>query len=92
MKIKTGDKVKIMVGKDKGRTGKVTKAFPKSGKIIIEGLNLSKKHLRPKKEGEKGQIAEIPKPLGVSRVRLICPSGSKPARVGFARIDGKKLI
>ena len=56
MKIKKGDNVLIISGKDKGRTGKIIKAFPKDLKILVEGINLKKKHVRPKKEGEKGQV------------------------------------
>jgi len=69
MKIKKGDQVLIISGKDRVRKGKVLKVFPKEEKILVEGINLHKKHIRPKKEGEKGQIIQIPSPLDISDVK-----------------------
>jgi len=83
MKLKKGDEVIIIAGKDKGRKGKIEKVFSKEGKVLIPGINLVKKHLKPRKEGEKGGIVEIPKPLDVSKVALVCPKCSKPTRVGY---------
>lgn len=83
MKVKKGDSVLITAGKDKGRTGKITKAFPKALKILVEGINLKKKHVRPKKQGEKGQVVEIPSALDVSNVKIICPKCGKATRVGY---------
>jgi large subunit ribosomal protein L24 len=83
MKIKKGDLVLVISGKWRGKTGKVLRAFPKKMKILVEGVNLVKKHQRPRKEGEKGQIIEVPKPLSVSKVKLICPHCKKATRVGF---------
>lgn len=83
MKIKKGDQVLIISGKDRGRTGKVLRAFPKKGKVLVEGINLHKKHIRPKREGEKGETVEIPFPLDVSNVKLICPKCKKATRVGY---------
>ena len=84
MKIKKGDLVLIISGKDKGKTGKVTKALPKDLKILVEGVNLKKKHARPKKQGEKGQVVQIPAPLSISNVKVICPKCGKATRVGYA--------
>jgi len=92
MKIKKGDQVLIITGKDKGRKGKVLKALPAKNKIIIEGLNIIKKHQRPRKQGEKGQILNIAAPIHVSNVKILCPRCGKPTRVGY-RLDslaGKK--
>lgn len=89
MKIHKDDQVLIISGKDKGRKGKVIEALPKQARIIIENINLRKKHVRPKKSGEKGQIVELPGPLSVSDVKIICPKCSKAARVGY-KIEGKK--
>lgn len=89
MKIKKGDVVLVVKGKDKGKKGKVLRTFPKEMKILVEGVNLVKKHQRPKREGEKGQIIQIAKPIFTSKVKLICPKCSKPTRVGF-KIEGKK--
>ena len=83
MKVKKGDLVLITAGKDKGRTGKITKAFPKALKILVEGINLKKKHVRPKKEGEKGQIVDIPAALDISNVKIICSKCGKATRVGY---------
>jgi len=83
MKVKKGDSVLIISGKDKGRTGKITKAIPKELKILVEGINLKKKHVRPKREGEKGQVVEIPAALDISNVKIICPKCGKAARVGY---------
>ena len=93
MKIKKGDSVLITVGKDKGRTGKIMKAIPKELKVLVEGINLKKKHVRPKREGEKGQIVEIPAAMDVSNVKIICPKCGKATRVGYTiEKDVKKRI
>lgn len=89
MKIKKNDKVVIISGKDKGRKGKVLSCQLKRGKIVVEGLNLGKKHLRPKRAGEKGQKIEIAMPLSVSNVALICPNCSRGIKVGYL-LDNKK--
>lgn len=82
MKIKKNDQVKIAAGKDKGKTGKVLRTFPGENKIIVEGVNLVKKHVRPRKEGEKGQRIETPGKLDISNVMLVCPKCGKTTRVG----------
>ena len=89
MKIKKGDIVLVISGKDRGREGKVIEAFPRQGKVVIEGINLRKKHVKPKKSGEKGQIVETPVPLNVSDVKLICPKCGKAVRIGY-KLEGKK--
>ncbi len=89
MKVKKGDTVLITAGKDKGRTGKILKSLPKERGILVEGINLKKKHVRPKKEGQKGQVVEIPAVLDVSNIKIICPKCGKAARVGY-RVDGDK--
>src|SRR3989338_2444650 len=90
MKIKKGDQVLITSGKDRGKTGKVLNAFPGESKLLLEGLNLRKKHAKPKKQGEKGQVVEVPAPLSVSNVKLICPKCGKPERIGYKIIEKKK--
>ena len=82
MKIQKGDTVKILLGKDKGRTGEVTRSIPKSSKIIVKGLNLYKKNIKPS-QGSKGGIIEKERALVVSKVSLICPSCKKSARVSY---------
>lgn len=85
LKIKTGDTVLIQVGKDRGKTGKVLRVFPKVGRLIVEGRNIVKKHVRPRRAGEKGQRIEVPAPMPVARVMLVCPSCQKATRVGVRR-------
>ena len=80
MNIKKGDKVKILAGKDKGKTGKVLQVFPARNRISVEGLNLLIKHMRPRRQGEKGQRIEFPAPLDASNMMLVCPKCSKPSR------------
>jgi large subunit ribosomal protein L24 len=93
MKVKKGDNVLITAGKDKGRTGKIMKAFPKELKILVEGINLKKKHVRPKREGEKGQVVEIPAVMDISNIKIICPKCGKATRIGYAiEKDSKKRI
>ncbi len=77
MKIKKGDKVKVISGSDKGKTGTVLIAFPKEGKVIIEGVNMKKRHMRPKKQGEKGTIVSKPGPMRVSKVKSIEKASKK---------------
>ncbi len=89
MKIKKGDQVLIISGKDKGRKGKVIESLPKEGKIMVENINLKKKHSKPKKSGEKGQIVELSIAFDVSDVKIICPKCNKAVRVGY-KTEGKK--
>lgn len=91
MKIIKGDKVLILRGKDKGKSGKVIKAFPKENKVVVEGLNLIKKHIKPRRQGEKGRIVELPRAIFVSNVKLICPNCQKATRVGY-RFEGQNKI
>jgi len=95
MKIKTGDKIKIIAGKDKGKAGKVLQVFPSRNLISVEGRNLLIKHLRPRREGEKGQRVEFPAPFNISNAMLICPKCGKESKVGYkimekAGADGAK--
>jgi len=91
MKIKKGDTVLIISGKDRGRKGKVLGSFPKENRILVEGINLRKKHQRPRRAGEKGQIITLPAPIDISNVKLICSKCGKPTRVGFKIVEGKKF-
>lgn len=90
MNIHKGDTVKITVGKDNGKTGKVLRVDVKTSSVLLEGLNTFKKHIRPKKQGEKGQIISLPRPLNVSKIMLICPNCKEPIRVAHRfEQDGK---
>jgi len=90
MRIKTGDTVLLITGDDRGRTAKVLKVAPSGKRIQVEGVNIQKKHHRPRKEGEKGQIIEKPGFISVSNVKLVCPKCNKPTRVGY-KIKSKIL-
>ena len=91
MKIKSGDTVKVLAGKDKGKTGKVLQIFPSLNRVSVEGVNLNVKHLRPRQRGEKGQKIEYPAPLHVSNVQLIDPKTGNPTRVGYTFVgEGAK--
>jgi len=72
------------------RKGKVIKVFSRSNKVLVEGINIQKKHRKPRREGEKGQIIEKPGIVDVSKVKLICPKCGKPTRVGYKIVEGKK--
>ncbi len=90
MKIKKNDTVLIISGKDKGKKAKVLESFPKNNKVIVEGVNIVKKHRRARSEKEKGQVIELPKPISVSNLKLICPKCSKAVRVGYRLTEKDK--
>jgi len=91
MKIKKGDKVKVIYGKDKGREGVVEKVYRKANKILILGINLYKRHIKKSEKMPQGGIIDVPRPLAVSKVMLICPKCKKETRVGFLLENGKKF-
>ncbi len=91
MRIKKGDNIIVISGKYKGKEGKVIKAIPTQDKVVIEGVNIKKKHMRPKKSGQKGQIVEIAAPLHVSNVQIIDPKDKKPTRIAMKIVGGKKI-
>jgi large subunit ribosomal protein L24 len=90
MKLKKNDKVQVMSGKDKGRTGKIEKVFPGKNQVLIPGVNVYKKHARAQGQTQGG-IIDITKPLGASKVALVCPKCKKPTRVGY-RLEGKGKV
>ncbi len=91
MKIKKGDQVVIMAGKDRGKRGKVVQILASQDRVVVEGANLIKRHRKPRKEGEKGERIERPAPMHVSNVMLVCPETGKPTRVGY-RIEGGEKV
>lgn len=91
MKIKTGDVVIVLSGDDKGKTGKVLKALPSENKVIVEGVNLNKKHVKPSQANPKGTIKEINLPIDASNVALVDPKTNKATRVGYMLKDDKKI-
>jgi large subunit ribosomal protein L24 len=92
MKIKKDDKVMIIAGKDKGKTGKVMQVFPKEAKVVIEGLNIHYKNVRPRRQGEKGQRIEYSAPLDVSNVMLIDSKTGRPTRIGYKILENKEKV
>jgi len=93
MKIKKGDKVKITLGKDRGKTGSVDRVFLKEQKVLVGGLNVYKKHLKPRGEKDKKSagIVSLSRPLDISKVALICPKCGKPVRVGYEKLGEEKV-
>ncbi len=87
MRIKKGDNVKVLAGKDRSKTGKVIQVFPEKGKVVVEGVNTMSKHLKTRKQGEKGQKLEFSGPLQVSNVILLCPKCAKPTRTTMKTIE-----
>jgi len=91
MKIKKGDEVKVVSGKDKGRVGKVEKVFEKLNSVLVSGANQYKRHVKARTQKEKSDVVTITKPLPVSNVNLICPNCRKETRVGY-KIEGKQKV
>ena len=92
LKIKKGDKVKVLTGKDRGKTGNVTRVLPAAGKVIVDGVNVAKKHQAPTRTTQQGGIIDKDMPLPVANVALVCTSCGKATRVGY-KIDnsGQKV-
>lgn len=90
MKIHKGDNVRVLSGTSSGKSGKVLKVLPKEERLVVEGVNLRKKHTRARKAGQKGQVIEFPAPLHNSKVALLCPKCGKETRVGFTMREGEK--
>ena len=87
-----GDKVLVLSGKDRRKTGKVLEVMPRSGKVIVEGVNIIKKHQRPTRDNRQGGIIEREAPLYSSKVMLVCSRCNKPARIGHKFLaDGQKV-
>jgi len=91
MNIRTGDKVKVIAGKDKGKEAKVLATMPHKSRVVVERVNMMKKAQRPTQKNQKGGILEIEAPLHVSNVMLVCPSCSQATRVGRKREEGVRV-
>lgn len=91
MKIKKGDKVQIMAGKDRGKQGEVLLVLPVAEKVVVKGANVMKRHVRARREGEKGERIEKEAPIHVSNVMVVCPHTNKPTRVGYKVEGGEKI-
>lgn len=91
MHVKTGDKVKVIAGKDKGKEGIILKSFPKTERVLVEGVNIVKKHQKATQANPNGGIVEVEAPIHVSNVMIVDPSTGQPTRVGHKFVDGKKV-
>ena len=76
--------MKVLLGKDRGKTGQVMAVLPRQQRVLVEGVNVVKKHVRPRRQGEKGQRVEVAAPVHISKVQLVCPQCKKPSRVGIS--------
>ncbi|MEN2466606.1 50S ribosomal protein L24 [Ornithinibacillus sp. FSL M8-0202] len=91
MHVKKGDKVIVISGKDRGKTGTILEAYPKKDRVLVEGVNLIKKHAKPSQENPQGGILNQEAPIHVSNVMPVDPKTGKPTRVGYEVRDGKKV-
>ncbi|WP_077304127.1 50S ribosomal protein L24 [Terribacillus halophilus] len=91
MHVKKGDKVKVITGKDRGKEGTILEAYPKKNRVLVEGVNIVKKHAKPSQDNPQGGILDIEAAIHVSNVMLIDPKTGEPTRVGYEVKDGKKV-
>ena len=91
MKIRKGDTVQILSGNDKGKTGEVLETIPKTSRIIVKGINIRKKHIKPKKQGEEGGIVPVECSIHSSKANVVCPKCGKATRIAMKVEDGKKV-
>jgi len=91
MKLKKGDEIIVIVGKDKGRKGKVEKVFLKNDTVFIPGINVYKRHTKKRDDKHPGGIISLPKPIKVSKVMLVCPSCSHMTRIGYKKLKDEKI-
>jgi len=89
--VRKGDLVHVLSGEDAGKTGKVLEVFPKKGRVVVEGVNIIKKHARPTRTNPSGGVIEQPGPIHVSNVMLVCPSCNTPTRIARRREPGKQV-
>jgi len=87
MKLKKGDKVMVIAGKSRGKTGVISRVLPKENAVLIDGLNVVKRHRRPTRAGRKGQIVDVPRPIHASNVQLLDPKTGKPTRIRIVRTE-----
>ena len=91
MKIKKGDTVQDLSGNDKGKKGEVLEVIPKDSKIVVKGVNVRKKHIKPRKQGEEGGIIPVECAINSSKVNVVCSKCGKPARIGYKVENDKKV-
>ena len=91
MRIKKGDTVKILSGNDKNKTGEVLEVSPKTGKILVKGVNIRKKHVKPRRQGEEGGIISVECSIDSSKANVVCPKCNKATKVGFEIKNDEKV-
>ena len=91
MDLRKGDKVIVIAGRDKGKTGEIQKVLPRTNRVVVEGVNLRKKHKKPSQNNPEGSIVEIYAPIDASNVMIVDPKTKKPTRVGHKVVKGKKV-
>ena len=91
MRIKKGDTVQVLSGNDKGKTGEVLEVIPKTQKIVVKGINVRKKHVKPRKQGEEGGIIPIECAIHSSKVSVVCPKCGKATRIGY-EVEGNEKV
>ena len=91
MRIKKGDTVKVLSGKDKGKTGEVLEIVPKTNKVVVKGINIIKKHVKPRKQGEEGGIISMEGAMHVAKVAAVCPKCGKATKIGYSEEKGEKV-
>ncbi|WP_404446960.1 50S ribosomal protein L24 [Sutcliffiella horikoshii] len=91
MHVKKGDKVVVISGKDKGKQGVILESYPKKDRVLVEGVNVIKKHAKPSQENPQGGIINREAPIHVSNVMPLDPKSGEPTRVGYKVVDGKKV-
>ena len=91
MKLKKGDQVAVVRGKDSGKKGTVEKVFSKEAKVVVEGVNQYKRHIKSRMPGQKSEIITLTKPMAIANVQLICPKCKKPTRIGFKMLKDEKV-
>ena len=91
MKLKKGDNIIVITGKDKGKKGAITRVLVEKNRVVVEGINMMKKHQRPRRSGEVGQVVSIAMPMHASNVMILDPKSGKPTKIGKKKV-GDKLV
>ena len=91
MDLRVGDKVIVIAGNDKGKTGTIQRVYPKLNKVVVENVNVRKKHKKPTQQNAEGSIVEVYAPIDASNVMLVDPKTKKPTRIGHKVVKGKKV-
>ena len=91
MNIKKGDTVQILSGNDKGKTGEVLETMTKTGKIVVKGVNVRKKHVKPRKQGDEGGIISVECAIPNAKANVVCPKCNKPTRIGYKTEKDEKV-